>query len=54
MKSKFKLTLALLVFSTMLVSAAGADYTKKNQESISKRCYYRLESDEQIRRGKNQ
>jgi hypothetical protein len=36
MKSKFKLTFALLVLSTMFVSAAGADYTKKIRKAYPK------------------
>lgn len=36
MKSKFKLTIALLVLSTMLVSAAGAEYTKNIRKAWPK------------------
>lgn len=36
MKSKFKLTIALLVLSTMLVSAAGAEYTKSIRKAWPK------------------
>lgn len=36
MKSKFKLTIALLVLSTLLVSAAGAEYSKKFKKSWTK------------------
>ncbi|MFY9151470.1 MAG: hypothetical protein WAO52_05615 [Prolixibacteraceae bacterium] len=36
MKSKFKITIALLVLSTLLVSAAGADYTKQYKKSWTK------------------
>lgn len=36
MKSKFKLTIALLVFSTMLVGAAGAEYTKNIRKAWPK------------------
>lgn len=36
MKSKFKLTIALLIFSTMIVSAVGADYTKNIKKAWAK------------------
>lgn len=36
MKSKFKLTIALLFLSTMLVSAAGAEYTKNIRKAWAK------------------
>lgn len=36
MKSKFKLTFALLVLTTMFVSAAGADYTKNIRKAYPK------------------
>jgi hypothetical protein len=36
MKSKFKLTIALLVLSAMLVSAAGADYTRNIRKAWTK------------------
>ena len=36
MKSKFRLTFALLVFSTLLVSAAGAEYTKNIRRGWAK------------------
>lgn len=36
MKSKFNLTIALLIFSTMLASAFGADYTKQYRKGWTK------------------
>jgi len=36
MKSKFNLTIALLIFSTMLASAVGADYTKQYRKGWTK------------------
>lgn len=36
MKSKFKLTVALLILTTFLVSGAGADYTKQFRKSWTK------------------
>jgi len=36
MKSKFKLTIALLLLSTMLISAAGAEYNKNIRKAWPK------------------